>query len=149
MGGGRQGTRRHSVHGMPRLTAYGSCSNGMALLACSMRLVMSPASGCPSKFMKRTAGTCGGCRASVAVRLKAGPPAAAGQQPAMSLGGEACHRLCLACSACDAWPAMPRLLPALPHPPGCRSSSGSRCSSQCWPSWEARRSASLRPYLGQ
>lgn len=42
---------------------------------CSKRLVRSAASGCPSKFMKRTEGTCGGCRASTAVRLNAGPPA--------------------------------------------------------------------------
>ena len=42
---------------------------------CSMRFLRSAASGCPSKFINRTAGTCAGSRASAAVKLNTGPPA--------------------------------------------------------------------------
>lgn len=56
-----------------RLHAPRSCRQPAR--TCSNRLVRSAASGWPSKFMKRRAGTQGGTRASTAVRLKAGPPA--------------------------------------------------------------------------
>lgn len=121
-------------------------------LTCSMRLVRSPASGCPSKFMKRSAGTCGGCRASTAGRLKAGPPAIRVGHGEIELIAwysiaQQLHSACIPHQLGQAADQHQAALAISPPSPGCSSSSGSRCSNQCMPSALACRSASCSPYL--